>query len=504
VQPEPQPADADATHTIVLDKEGYWMAEEGATHTQNVIVELGLSQTLPQSQTPEVHTQMVATEPCSKLGEPGGLEKVAHMQLVAMEPDLKCGQPGDPDLITHTYLASVKPNDLPIKGKDDWLEVEGEETAINAAVEEDADPHIDLQGNGVSHLTMLKEDNFLTFLSAPLHTTLEAARTQHSPLVDKGTLPVEGPELSSHTNMVLPPLDTPPPEEAAEPLISGLPKQIPAPIDVGELMESLTGKAWQCTTQHKCQALAWALEGEEPFGEVHGCPPDLLYLHFEDSIALEPGIIVPKAWKPTFDKGECTCPDLWPGPGAITIDLDVYQRASVLLEGEQNKILPCVGSEQHAAPCTPHPFPFSPSLNTCAHSIAPGKGATPIQHTIDPHLEVLKPPHLCEDPLEEPGGVGLRPVHVTGKVGAETLGRMAIDAHEPRGVPLDTNPTPAPTEDTTGIKLIGVAKKATMLQCCSYTRTAFLNNNQEGLGSKERGGERESPHRLNRRLERKC
>ncbi len=54
--------------------------------------------------------------------------------------------------------------------------MEGEETAINAAVEEDTDPCVNLQGNGVSHLTMLKEDNFLTFSLAPLHTTLEAAR----------------------------------------------------------------------------------------------------------------------------------------------------------------------------------------------------------------------------------------------------------------------------------------------------------------------------------------
>ena len=89
--------------------------------------------------------------------------------------------------------------------------------------------------------------------------------------------------------------------------------------------------------------------------------------------------------------------------GAINIDLDVYQRALVLLKGEQNKILPCVGSEQHAAPCTPHPFPFSLSLDTHMHGI----GTAPVQRTIDPHLGVLKQPHLCKDPLEEPGGVGL-------------------------------------------------------------------------------------------------
>ena len=37
---------------------------------------------------------------------------------------------------------------------------------------------------------------------------------------------------------------------------------------------------------------------------------------------------------------------------------------------------------------------------------------------------------------------------------------MAIDAHKLGGAPLDANPAPAPTKDTTSIKLIGVAKKA--------------------------------------------
>jgi hypothetical protein len=69
------------------------------------------------------------------------------------------------------------------------------------------------------------------------------------------------------------------------------------------------------------------------------------------------------------------CPVLWPRLNANTTDLDVYQRVSVLLEGEQNKFLPGEGSKQHAAPCTPYPFLFSPSLDTCACGTAPGKGA---------------------------------------------------------------------------------------------------------------------------------
>jgi len=93
VQPKPQPADADATHTLVLEREGLWIAKEVATHAQNVIVELGLSQDLLQSLDPKVHMETVAMEPCPISGEPGGLnsEKVAHVQPVAMEPDLLGG-----------------------------------------------------------------------------------------------------------------------------------------------------------------------------------------------------------------------------------------------------------------------------------------------------------------------------------------------------------------------------------------------------------------------------
>ena len=43
VQPETQPAETDATHTVVLEGEGLWIAEEVAAHAQNVDVELGLS-----------------------------------------------------------------------------------------------------------------------------------------------------------------------------------------------------------------------------------------------------------------------------------------------------------------------------------------------------------------------------------------------------------------------------------------------------------------------------
>jgi hypothetical protein len=115
---------------------------------------------------------------------------------------------------------------LQTEGDKDLLEVEEEGAAVNAAVESDVDPRVDLQGNGVSHPIMPNEDMFLTFPSSPLHNTLEAARMQRSSPVDAGTPPIEGPESSSRANMAPPSLDTPMPEEATEPLISGLPKQI--------------------------------------------------------------------------------------------------------------------------------------------------------------------------------------------------------------------------------------------------------------------------------------
>ena len=166
----------------------------------------------------------------------------------------------------------------------------------------------------------------------------------------------------------------------------------------------------------------WALEGEEPLGEVHRHPPNLLDLHFEDPIALEPDIVIPKARKPVFNKGAHTHPNPWPSLGANTTDLDVYQRASVLLEGEQNLFLPCVGSEQYAAQPAPQIiFPILLSLDTRTCSIVPGEGTTPVQRTTNLHLEVLKPPCLCEDPPDEAGGVGLGPVHMAGKVGAKVI-----------------------------------------------------------------------------------
>jgi len=157
-------------------------------------------------------------------------------------------------------------------------------------------------------------------------------------------------------------------------------------------------------------------------------------------------------------------PDHLPGPDAATTKLDACTRASVLLKGEQNSELPCVGCELYAAPCAPHPFSFSPSLlsslKTAARSTAPGERDACVQHAA-PCLEVLKPPDRNEPPLEEPGGVPLGLVYVAEKAGGEASKHVAINAREAGGVSLDANGAPAPTEGITSVEPASGAVVAT-------------------------------------------
>ncbi len=130
---------------------------------------------------------------------------------------------------------------------------------------------------------------------------------------------------------------------------------------------------------HKSLVSACTLRDTAPLGGAHGHPPDLLNWWFEDPITLEAGVIVQKAQKAVFVEAECTHPDLWPGLGASTTYSDIYSRASVLLKREQNKILPGVGSEQHATQLAPqNPFPFLLLLNTPTCGIMPGEGTAPV------------------------------------------------------------------------------------------------------------------------------
>jgi hypothetical protein len=140
--------------------------------------------------------------------------------------------------------------------------------------------------------------------------------------------------------------------------------------------------------------------------------------------------------------------------------------ASVLLEGEQNTRLPCLGCEQYATPCAPHPFSFPPSLppslETTVRGTMPGECAAPVQLT-DPRLEVLESPGLCKDPLVEPGGVGLGPVYTARKAGMEPIEGMPDGAHKPGGASLDTITAPVPTKGIASIKPASRAVEATTM-----------------------------------------
>ena len=88
----------------------------------------------------------------------------------------------------------------------------------------------------------------------------------------------------------------------------------------------------------------------------------------------------------------------------------------------------------------------------------------PVQCAIEPCLEVLKLPCLCEGPPDEAGGVGRGPVHAAGNTGTirtKAIKRMVIEAHEPGGTSLDTNGTPAPTKGTASVELAGGAEGTT-------------------------------------------
>jgi hypothetical protein len=237
-----------------------------------------------------------------------------------------------------------------------------------------------------------------------------------------------------------------------------------APINVEGPEESLLDGAPQCVTWHESQALVRAFKGHDPSGEVHGYPLHLLDPYFEAPVEGEPDITMLKAWMPAFDERTRVQPDPLPSLGAAATDLDAYTKASVLLKGEQNIKLPFVRSEQYATPCAPQPLsilslPLLPlSSDTHTRSIAPGK------RVADPHFEVPESPGLCKDPPDQPGGVGLRPIHAAGKAGVEASKCARVDTHKPGGVSLDANPTPAPIEGTASVKLAGGAVKATTAQ----------------------------------------
>ena len=152
---------------------------------------------------------------------------------------------------------------------------------------------------------MLKKFNFVPFLLSPLHTTLEAVRMQHPPPIDAGTLAIEGLESTGHANMALLLLNMPPPEKAAEPPDWPSPEQNRSPVDVEGLLEPSQGEGSWHAMWHKSPLLARTLRGTAPLGKMYGHPPDLFDLRSQGSIVLEQDVVIPKAQKPIFVKGEC-------------------------------------------------------------------------------------------------------------------------------------------------------------------------------------------------------
>ena len=82
---QPKSSPADPTHTTNLEGEGYMLAEEGATHTQIVVAEVGLSQWHPQAPAHNVHMQSIGAEPLTLPGEPNTINEVVHAQAGAVE-----------------------------------------------------------------------------------------------------------------------------------------------------------------------------------------------------------------------------------------------------------------------------------------------------------------------------------------------------------------------------------------------------------------------------------
>ena len=196
--------------------------------------------------------------------------------------------------------------------------------------------------------------------------------------------------------------------------------------------------------------------------EVHGYPLDLLNPYFKDPTEGEPDIALQEAQRLIFDKGVCVRLDPSPGPGTVTTYLDICKRVSVLLEGEKNTKLPCLGCKQYAAPYASQNFLLL-SFETVAHGIVPGKCAIPVQ-LADPRLEVPELPSLCEDPLVEPEGVGLGPIHTARKAGVEPIEGMPNKVHKPGGALLGAITTPVPTKGITSVEPASGAVEATTMR----------------------------------------
>ena len=270
-------------------------------HAQLASKELNLTEGHLENAVKVAHMQLVSVELNPLLGNQDDLEDKAHAQMVDAEPGPTLGYPEDPSVDAHAQFVSMEPNpplgdphedtcahpectelEVLMDMKDDLLhevkEVEEETTGVTTAVDKEC---VDLQGLGVSHLTMLEGANTLTFPS----TLLRTASLPRSPVTGTGMWATR--ELRPGANTDPPPLDLPPPKEVAEPLGSRMPEQIQAPAEVERPLELLWGKKSQCATGQDSQVSVHILEGRTPLGMAHGCPPNPADLHMQGSTILE-------------------------------------------------------------------------------------------------------------------------------------------------------------------------------------------------------------------------
>ena len=234
---------------------------EEVAHAQMVDLKLDLTWGHQEDSDKVTHVQLVSTELDLSLDKLNSLKKVTHMQHVSMEPDLLLGKLDCLEDYAHMHIEVMEPEVL-MDTECDWLEEaeeaeEVETTEVIVAINEELDPFINLQGPGVSHLTMLEGTNAPTLpLPKSLHQpVLMRTKSLLRSLATRTGMQVTGePSVSIDLKPLL--LDPPPLNGTKEPPDSIVPEQIQAPNQVRRPLESFWGKKTQCATGQDSQTSA--------------------------------------------------------------------------------------------------------------------------------------------------------------------------------------------------------------------------------------------------------